>query len=373
MYETTQVLNLTETRTSYFVVQYNLETSFLVITILNSILVFPVLVGNFCIVFAIKRTPALQTPSNFLLCSLAVSDICVGLFALPLRLSRTITILLKHDELESKIHPYTLFASIYLSGVSVFTITAISVDRFLSLYLHLRYNGLVTSKRILFVIIKIWVWVIPFTITYLWNPELFQSISAIAMSIMLIIVVFCYLWIYRIVRRHQRQIQSLCNIEQGYHLRQLENAEPDSSRLKTPPIQEEIPSSRSTAELSRKKHEDPGPSTIPHVLSTECRDEPKGEEIKPVQNMASQLNLSSLKKTILSSFYVCILFFICSFPYLVSKVCLAAFGRRKWTIESNEISVMIIFSSSALNPFIYCRKMQSLRTAVYKIYLDFIK
>ncbi|XP_031573150.1 5-hydroxytryptamine receptor 2B-like, partial [Actinia tenebrosa] len=370
----TQVLNLTETAASSFVVQYNLETSFLVITILNSILVFPALIGNFCIVFAIKRTPVLQTPSNFLLCSLAVSDICVGLFALPLRISRTATILLKLDELESKIHPFTLFASIYLSGVSVFTITAISVDRFLSLCLHLRYAELVTSKRISLVIIKIWISVVPFTLTYHWNHELFQSISAIATTILLIIVVICYLCIYRIVRRHQRQIQSLCNIQPTVDLKRIENeVEKDNSGQITLQKQEILSPSRTLAELSCDKDARTNASRSKQAISRESRDESKGENEQPVKNMPPQLNLSSLKKTILSSFYISILFFVCSFPYLVSKVCLAAFGRKKWTIENNEIAITIIFASSALNPFIYCTKMRSLRVAVYKIYLDFIK
>lgn len=375
--EIMKALNLTETRALPFVIQYNLEASFLVITILNSILIFPALVGNCSIVLAIKRTPVLQTPSNLLLCSLAVSDICVGLIALPLRISRTVTILLKLDDLESKIHPFTLFTSIYLSGVSVFTITTISVDRFLSLYLHLRYAGLVTSKRILVVILKIWIFVIPFTFTYHWKQKLFQSLSALATAIMLMIVVFCYFWIYKIVRRHQRQIQSLCNVQPAAVSKQAsENAEKtDNFGMKIPQKEEVTSCIRTLTEPAPDKN--PGPSIVSEVFSKEfeCRREKvsQREDSQTGQNNSSQLNLLSIKKTIVSSFYVCILFFICSFPYLISKICLAAFGRRRWTIESNEISVMIIFFSSALNPFIYCTKMRSLRTAVYKIYRDLIK
>ena len=60
-----------------------------------------------------------------------------------------------------KICPYIYKAAFtlghLLSGVSVFTLTAISVDRLLALLLGLRYRQVVTLKRTYMIVITFWI------------------------------------------------------------------------------------------------------------------------------------------------------------------------------------------------------------------------
>lgn len=50
-----------------------------------SLVVVPVIcvLGNCMVIAAVWRTKALQTPTNYLLVSLAVADLVIGLFAMP--------------------------------------------------------------------------------------------------------------------------------------------------------------------------------------------------------------------------------------------------------------------------------------------------
>ena len=54
---------------------------------------------------------------------------------------------------------YTAFTFITnsLSKASFFGIAALSVDRFLAIHLHLRYQGLVTHRRVVAVVVLVWI------------------------------------------------------------------------------------------------------------------------------------------------------------------------------------------------------------------------
>ena len=75
-----------------------------------------------------------------MLLSLAVSDIVVGLLVQPLYIAWKLS------------SSYSLRAPLNITAVayvyaSFFSVVAISVDRFLAIRLHLRYQELVTLKR----------------------------------------------------------------------------------------------------------------------------------------------------------------------------------------------------------------------------------
>ena len=83
---------------------------------------------------------------------------------------------------------------------SFFGVTALIVDRFLAIHLHLRYHELVTLKRIVAVLTAIWLW-IPVNIIYV--------IFAIIHVAFLITVALLSYKIYMAVRQHQQHIQAL--------------------------------------------------------------------------------------------------------------------------------------------------------------------
>ena len=59
------------------------ETSVIIISVLNALLIPICIAGNVLVLAAVWRNPSLRTPSIILLCSLAVSDLFVGFLVLP--------------------------------------------------------------------------------------------------------------------------------------------------------------------------------------------------------------------------------------------------------------------------------------------------
>ncbi len=83
-----------------------------------------------------------------------------------------------------------------LGGVSLFTLTAISVDRLLALLLGLRYRQVVTLKRTYVIVIIFWVVYIIFSTMYFWNSQITLRYASIVISLCLITSIFSYTKIF---------------------------------------------------------------------------------------------------------------------------------------------------------------------------------
>ncbi len=133
--------------------------------------------------------------------SLAVTDLLVGVIAQTLFIARQLT-----KDSDSYVYHLSQIIGVSLSGVSLCTITAITVDRFLALHYHMRYAVLVTKYRVWWAVVMIWVTIFVLSNLYLWNNRAGSLLAAAITAICLIISTFCYTRIYRIVRRHQSQV-----------------------------------------------------------------------------------------------------------------------------------------------------------------------
>ena len=98
---------------------------------------------------AMLTTPSLRSPSTIFLCSLAVSDLLVGFVVQPIYIGFRLD---PGPELE---HLAYILVSLACS-VSLCTMTAISVDRFMALHFHLRYPDMMTNKRAVNISLSIW-------------------------------------------------------------------------------------------------------------------------------------------------------------------------------------------------------------------------
>ena len=103
------------------------------LSVLNSFLSVTTFLGNSLILIALHKETSLHPPSKFLLRSLATSDLCVGVFAEPLAVSCWMSVVNKHWTIGPYLGAGTAIISVILCGVSVATLTAISVDRLLAL------------------------------------------------------------------------------------------------------------------------------------------------------------------------------------------------------------------------------------------------
>ena len=164
--------------------------------------------GNSLILAAFVKHTSLISPSNVILISLALSDLFVGLIVQPLYISwRFNQYIVTNENWRKDIHiAVTAFLSSLLCSFSMFTVTALSVDRYLALRLHLRYNELITVRRVCSFLGLLCVGSIAICTVTLWFPaydELAGSFIAIGCFV-LNAVLYCK--IYRVVQRHKRQI-----------------------------------------------------------------------------------------------------------------------------------------------------------------------
>lgn len=177
------------------------------IAIINSVLNVPLMLisvaGNALVLAAILRYPSIRSTSMIMLCSLAVSDLLVGILAQPLFIADELTSLRSEDPM---LHRITAMAGFFVCGVSLGTMTFISVDRFMALHYHLRYSILVTKPRVVYALGTIWLFIFLWLAIYLWNKLFYHLTTGIFTAVCLIISTYSYIRIYRIVRQHQRQI-----------------------------------------------------------------------------------------------------------------------------------------------------------------------
>ena len=182
----------------------SLETVVVINCILNAPLMLTSITGNALVLAAILRTPSLRSvPSTIFLCSLAITDFLVGLVGQPVYIAIKL-----HYLTGGFIRKATFSMSVALCGVSLATITAISVDRLLALHYHMTYPNLMTTKRALYASASLWFVSILLLCLKVWKSEVFFLIAGVYITICLVISSASYIKIYFIVRHHQIQIHA---------------------------------------------------------------------------------------------------------------------------------------------------------------------
>lgn len=176
---------------------------------INVLFVITAIIGNLLVISAVWKTPSLRCPSNVLLCGLATSDLAVGLVVQPLFLYIELTqIIEKPAQYPCPLGHAFIIVSYSVCGVSLLTVTVISVDRLLVLRYHVRYVNIVTVQRVSHLVLFIWLASTSLASLILWNEKIFLVVMALVVGICLCLSMFVHLKIYRVVRRHQQQIQT---------------------------------------------------------------------------------------------------------------------------------------------------------------------
>ena len=179
-----------------------LYSSNVVNCVLNGFSAYTAIMLNILTIHAIRKTSALlPKPLKTLLLSLAVSDLAVGLLVQPLQIAW----LVSRSYIPLDVLNAISYAFIY---TSFFTVVAISIDRFLAIHLHLRYQGFVTPERVFAVVISIWVLGPFLSSMWLWIPsDTTKRVYITIGGLCFICGAIVYYRIYLVVRRHANQIQ----------------------------------------------------------------------------------------------------------------------------------------------------------------------
>ena len=272
--------------------------------VFNSFLCYTTIILNIVTIHAIRKTTLLPKPLRTLLLSLAASDVGVGLLVQPLYIS-TLVSRLNQKRIDCISYKGLYVVINFFCISSLLNVVTISVDRFLAVHLHLRYQELVTHKRVIAAVISIWLLSAIISSIVLWNPLFIISRVAgfVNMTVCLILVVIVYWRIYIVLKRHKIQIEGLQiqEVQQG------------------------------------------------------------------VQN-GDLSNFLKLRKSALGTFYVCILFMICYLPsYILYFLLLARLLSPISLYEALLYTTTLLFLNSSLNPVIYCLKMGAIRRTLIDI------
>ena len=188
-----------------------MDWSYLTLCVLNAYLSYSATMLNILAIYGIKKTSSLSKNLKTLLLSLAVSDLGVGLLAQPLfvaYLAMDSTQTNETNESDDAIHIAGLIPTNFFTYASLFSVTALCADRFLAIYLHLRYQELVTYKRVAAVVVSIWVISALISLIRFFIPKNIMYVSfVIIISACIVTATSLSVKLYLTLRRHINQIQ----------------------------------------------------------------------------------------------------------------------------------------------------------------------
>ncbi|XP_074617941.1 histamine H2 receptor-like [Acropora palmata] len=182
--------------------------------VLNALFALTAVVLNSVTIHAIRKTSSASLSKNLrvLLLNLAFSDLSVGLVVQPFYVIQ-LTFSFEPqegDSLQKMRDTLSLVTEILFLCASILGVLVLSVDRFLAVFLHLRYQEIVTPKRVVSILILSWV--ISTIVSLPWITHEHHDFLSIFLNLFLIIclitIAFLQCKVYSIVRRHRFQIQS---------------------------------------------------------------------------------------------------------------------------------------------------------------------
>ena len=276
--------------------------------IFNVFLFYTAIALNIITIQALRKTSSLPRTLKTLLLSLAASDLAVGLLAHPVFVAQLIIQIQQNTSDNAYGTVFTIFSVFQndlLACASFFSVVAITVDRFLAIHLHLRYQELVTHKRVIAVVISIWVISAFLSLVFPaarleWIPKKVPGIMFAARDAVCFITTgFLHYKIYASVRHHTGHIQSL-----------------------------------------------------------QVQEEAQNREMK---------NAVRLRKTALATFYIYFLFLACYVPIFCVGLAKLFCGQTALIRHLRYYVFTLMLSNSSLNPLIYSWKMRHIRHAVINI------
>lgn len=122
----------------------------IILGIINAI----VIVGNLLVVLAVFASAKLRTVTNFIIVSLAISDLLVGLAVLPYSITLEVLEFWIFGELWCQMW---LAMDVWLCTASILNLCAISIDRYLAITRPVHYRTIMSTLRVKMLIAVVWV------------------------------------------------------------------------------------------------------------------------------------------------------------------------------------------------------------------------
>ena len=291
--------------------------------VLNSISALPASVLNILVMVAVWRKPQLHTPSNVLLSNLALTDFGVGCFVQPIFVAHKIGEI--HGNL--RLHCIASLVSKTLASVlgvaSLTTLTAISIDRLLSIVLSVRYRTVVTIRQTVRTVGVLWIISIVATIPLFIYPISFLYCMILLLGLCLTVTTVAYAKLLRLIQRHRSTVETDVQVAQR-------NQQHTQATQDTQATQQ----NRQPAELT----------TIAKYRSS--------------------------TRTVTWLVSLMIIFYS---PYLVLNIVLAVARTSDDRFKAVfNIGHTVLFMNSLVNPAFYCWTIRSIRKAILELLSDLL-
>lgn len=201
---------------------FTISPSFICILLYAFLVILSVVTicGNILVIISVIYFKQLQSPTNYLILSLALADLLVGILVYPLSMAFSLSSCMYHEELFCKIRASF---DISLSTCSILHLCCISVDRYYAVCQPLTYESKITNCFVVIMILVSWVVSVLIGISILiggLNNDkceerclidilLENTVGPIFSFYLPVIIMLCiYLKIFLVAQRHVRSIQS---------------------------------------------------------------------------------------------------------------------------------------------------------------------
>ena len=187
------------------------KTIYIFACVINLVTSVLSVLGNIVILSALRKCQTLHSPSKALLCSLALTDLVVGLVVLPLFITYYLTIILEMPTYYCAIGVSYGRTSSFVAAASLFTIVTIAIDRLLAFHFRLRYKEVVTFKRVVSILISEWIFATLWAGSWFLSTRVNIICGAIGLFICCLVTLLSYISIQRGLRQHVAQIHQQAN------------------------------------------------------------------------------------------------------------------------------------------------------------------
>ena len=167
---------------------------------------------NVLAIVGIKTRRRLQSEYNILLACLAGTDLAVGLVSQPLFIAQEILFLSGASLVDyCDFYRKTVFVFLVPCIESLLILAILSTERYIAMKYSLRYTSIVTTPKLLGVVVCSWFistmsfifWIIPATRSTLSGRLVYLTVTPA-----ILVIMFCHTTVYFVSRRHMNQIKT---------------------------------------------------------------------------------------------------------------------------------------------------------------------
>ena len=280
----------------------------------NAVFSIITIMGNTLIMVALWKIPLSKLRKVFkaFLFNLALADLCVGLIVQPLYISSVLTAMSGYPNSSRILGTIFYLGNWYFPNISVSFLTAIAIDRLLALHFGVRYNNLVTFKKVVMVLVFQWILKIAETLLIIFDYRIYNIEANVGLGLCLSLITFCYLKIYLTLRRHD--------------------------------------------------------STVREMFPFQNRQGTCQRELRTVK--ISHFNMMRYKRSVYNLLYLYAAFVLCYLPPFCILIVIQARRVDKAANIARFLGATLIFVNSSLNPILYCWKIREIRREVLRMLSD---